>query len=71
MEAFAPGTQEIETAARIVDAAARADWAPISHEGKLEDRASYRYSWQVLERAHRTGRKLPEAVRGWFAAPSQ
>ncbi len=71
LEAFAPGTEEIETAARIVDAAARADWAPISHEGKLEDRASYRYYWQVLERAHRTGRKLPEAVRGWFAAPPQ
>ena len=39
---------------------------PISHEGKLEDRASYRYYWQVLERAHRTGRKLPQEAQGWF-----
>ncbi|MBG9387836.1 HpcH/HpaI aldolase/citrate lyase family protein [Caenimonas aquaedulcis] len=68
LEAFSPGTQEIETAAKIVEAAARADWAPISHDGKLEDRASYRYYWQVLERAHRTGRKLPDGVRAWFTA---
>ena len=50
-------------------AAARADWAPISIGGKLEDRASYRYHWQVLERAHHTGRQLPKEVQGWFAAP--
>ena len=70
LEAFAPDAKEIDTAARILVNAQRADWAPISHGGKLEDRASYRYYWQVLERAHRTGRKLPEEVRGWFAAPS-
>ena len=66
LEAFAPSEREIDTASRITTAAARADWAPISHDGKLEDRASYRYYWQVLERAHRTGRKLPEEVQGWF-----
>jgi citrate lyase subunit beta/citryl-CoA lyase len=69
LEAFAPSASEIETASSIIDAAARAQWAPISHAGKLEDRASYRYHWQVLERAHRTGRQLPNEVRGWFAAP--
>ena len=67
LEAFAPSAQDIETATRILQAAARADWAPISFGGKLEDRASYRYHWQVLERAHRTGRQLPEEVQGWFA----
>jgi citrate lyase subunit beta/citryl-CoA lyase len=69
LEAFAPTDNEIETAAGILQAASRADWAPISHGGKLEDRASYRYYWQVLERAHRTGRLLPNDVRGWFTAP--
>ena len=69
LEAFAPSAHEIEIATRIIAAAARADWAPISFEGKLEDRASYRYYWQVLERAHRTGRKLPIEAQGWFAAP--
>ena len=66
LEAFAPSAREIETATKIIAAAERADWAPISFEGKLEDRASYRYYWQVLERAHRTGRKLPQEVQGWM-----
>ena len=47
-----------------------ADWAPISFEGTLHDRASYRFYWQVLERAHRTGRTLPLRMRPWFAAPA-
>jgi citrate lyase subunit beta/citryl-CoA lyase len=71
LEAFAPSVHEIETATKIIAAAAQADWAPISHEGKLEDRASYRYYWQVLERAHRTGRKLPQEVQGWMDTPRQ
>lgn len=66
LEVFAPDADEIHTASAIIVAAARASWAPISHAGKLEDRASYRYHWQVLERAHQTGRALPGEVRGWF-----
>jgi citrate lyase subunit beta / citryl-CoA lyase len=66
LDAFAPDERDINTAVQVIVAAARADWAPISHAGKLEDRASYRYYWQVLERAHRTGRKLPDEARGWF-----
>jgi len=69
VEAFAPTPREIDVAASIVVAAAAARWAPISFGGKLEDRASYRYYWQVLERAHQTGRKLPIEVQGWFEAP--
>ncbi len=69
LEAFAPAQDEVDRSAAIIVAAARADWAPISHAGKLEDRASYRYHWQVLERAHHTGRQLPDEAQGWFAAP--
>lgn len=69
LEAFAPAAHEVEIATKIIAAGARAQWAPISFEGKLEDRASYRYYWQVLERAHRTGRKLPLEVRDWFQPP--
>lgn len=68
LEAFAPSLAEIEIATDILAAAALADWAPIAIKGKLQDRASYRYYWQVLERAHQTGRPLPDAARGWFAA---
>lgn len=66
VEAFAPDEREIETAAAICLAASQAQWAPISHAGKLEDRASYRFHWQVLERAHQTGRPLPAEVQHWF-----
>jgi hypothetical protein len=42
----------------ILLAAQAADWAPIRHRhlgrDQLHDRASYRYFWQVLQRAHRT-----------------
>jgi citrate lyase subunit beta/citryl-CoA lyase len=45
-----------------------ADWAPVSTEGVLHDRASYRYYWQFLERAHATGRTLPPEVQTWFVS---
>ena len=66
--AFSPAEAEIDTALAIIDRAAAADWAPVQHEGRLHDRASYRYYWQVIERAHQTGHPLPEPVRGWFLA---
>ena len=67
VEVFAPSADEIHKASQILRGAEAANWAPISFDGKLEDRASYRYYWQVLERAHQTGRPLPEEARGGFA----
>jgi citrate lyase subunit beta/citryl-CoA lyase len=67
LEAFAPPPQEVDKAAEIVLAAQAADWAPIAHAGHLHDRASYRYFWQVLERAHQTGCALPAEARRFFA----
>ena len=66
LEAFAPTGDEIEGAAKIIGRAAQEDWAPMSFAGKLHDRASYRYFWQVLERAHQTGRALPTEVKVLF-----
>ncbi|CAN7314995.1 aldolase/citrate lyase family protein [Acidovorax delafieldii] len=68
LQAFAPLQDDIDTAARIISAAALEDWAPISVDGVLHDRASYRFYWQILERAQSTGRALPLAVRHWFDA---
>lgn len=68
LEAFAPPAHEIELATNIMAVAQKADWAPISFGGKLHDRASYRYFWQLLERAHQTGRRLPDAARAYFPA---
>jgi citrate lyase subunit beta/citryl-CoA lyase len=66
LAAFAPDEAEIEKAAEIILAAQAAEWAPISHAGQLHDRASYRYFWQLLERAHSTGRRLPQEVKVYF-----
>ena len=66
LRGFAPTGDEVEQAAAIVLAAAAQDWAPIAVHGQLHDRASYRYFWQVLERAHRTAVTLPLRVRHYF-----
>lgn len=66
VEAFAPTAAETDLATEILVAARDADWAPISHRDTLHDRASYRYFWHVLERAHRTGQPLPAEVREAF-----
>ena len=66
LRAFTPSEADIELAARIVEQASLAEWAPISVDGKLHDRASFRYFWQVLERANRTGCVVPEPVRRYF-----
>jgi citrate lyase subunit beta/citryl-CoA lyase len=67
VEAFSPTTAEVDQAVEILQQAQAADWAPIRHRDTLHDRASYRYFWQVLERARRTsgptGAQLPAAVR--------
>jgi len=67
LAAMAPSDDEIGRAAEIIDAAMAAQWAPISHAGQLHDRASYRFFWQVLERAWQTGRPLPSSLHSWLA----
>ena len=72
VDAFTPTVAEIDQAIEILQAAQAAQWAPIRHHDVLHDRASYRYFWQLLERAHRTsfsgGAQLPAELRAaWFA----
>jgi citrate lyase subunit beta/citryl-CoA lyase len=67
VQAFTPAANEIENAAAIIAAAHAAQWAPISHKQRLHDRASYRYYWQLLERARATGQALPANVQQFFA----
>ena len=69
VEAFAPTAAEVDQAIEIIHAAQAARWAPIRHRDTLHDRASFRYYWQVIERARRTGQPLPAEVRlAWFGA---
>jgi citrate lyase subunit beta/citryl-CoA lyase len=58
---------EIDEAAEILLRAQAAQWAPVRHRDTLHDRASYRYFWHVLERAHRTDpHGLPQEIRRTF-----
>ena len=66
LQAFSPTVDDIESANEIISRGASAAWAPVGVRGKLHDRASYRYYWQVLERAHQTGRSLPAEARAYF-----
>ncbi len=66
--AFAPNEGEVFDAAAIIERAAAAEWAPVSFQGRLHDRASYRYYWQLLERAHQTGVQIPETVQPYFGS---
>jgi citrate lyase subunit beta / citryl-CoA lyase len=66
LAAFAPDAKDIDLATHIIAAGVDADWAPISYKGTLHDRASYRYYWQVLERAHQTGRVTDTSVAHFF-----
>jgi citrate lyase subunit beta / citryl-CoA lyase len=71
LDAMAPGHSEIERASRVLLEAEKKDWAPIALEGRLYDRASYRYHWELLERAHLAGANLDEAARSTFFAFSE
>lgn len=70
VDAFTPSVAEVDQAIEIILAAQAEHWAPIRHHDTLHDRASYRYFWQILERAHRTsyadGPQLPAEVRVAF-----
>jgi citrate lyase subunit beta / citryl-CoA lyase len=69
VDAFAPTVAEVDHAVEILLQAQDAQWAPIRHQDTLHDRASYRYFWHVLERAHGTGQPLPAEVTRRFFSP--
>ena len=67
VDAMKPDLGEVADAAQILLAAQRAQWGPIRYEGELHDRATYRYFWQLLQKARVTGVDLPqEAAEAFF-----
>jgi citrate lyase subunit beta/citryl-CoA lyase len=67
LRAMQPDAREAEEAAAVLAAAQAVDWAPLAVGGKMHDRASYRYCWAVLQRAHAAGAALPAAAAPFFA----
>jgi citrate lyase subunit beta/citryl-CoA lyase len=68
IEAMRPDFAEVEQTVEILCGAQDADWGPTRHAGKLHDRASYRYYWELLKRAHATGVALPAGIPQRFFA---
>ncbi|MFA6314154.1 MAG: aldolase/citrate lyase family protein [Sterolibacterium sp.] len=66
VEAMCPDFSEVSEAAEILIAAQDAEWGPIQHAGKLHDRASFRYYWDLLRRAHGYAMTLPGAAQERF-----
>ncbi len=66
VEAMRPAQTEADKAGRILTAASRAQWGPISDEGELHDRATYRYFWSVLQAAKSGGLTLHDEVNTMF-----
>ncbi|HQN64346.1 MAG TPA: aldolase/citrate lyase family protein [Methylophilus sp.] len=68
VDAMKPNFDEVTDAANILLAAQDASWGPIQYAGELHDRATYRYFWEVLQKAKLTGVNMPEeAERRFFA----
>ncbi|MDD5180373.1 MAG: aldolase/citrate lyase family protein [Gallionellaceae bacterium] len=66
VEAMRPDFAEVNEAATLLIAAQNAAWGPIQQEGTLHDRASYRYYWELLQRAQATGMDIPDDARQRF-----
>lgn len=64
--AFLPDFSVVQKAGEILLAAQQASWGPIQFTGDLHDRATYRYYWEIIQKAHVSGVKLPEAIQQAF-----
>jgi citrate lyase subunit beta/citryl-CoA lyase len=62
LKSMAPRSSEINEAASILLEAQNVQWGPIQHNGRLHDRASYRYYWTILQRAKQSGLPIPESA---------
>jgi hypothetical protein len=69
VRAFRPDAVEVRTSAAVLAAARAAVGRRSRHDGKLYDRASYRYCWDVLRQAHAAGAAIPAAASAFLRQP--
>ena len=62
VDAMKPNFDEVIDAANILLAAQQVEWGPIQYAGELHDRATYRYFWEVLQKARLTKVEIPAAA---------
>ena len=67
VDAMKPDYSEVQDAANILLSAQQAEWGPIQYAGELHDRATYRYFWEVLQKARLTKVDIPQnAAQAFF-----
>ena len=66
VDAMKPDFSELEDAQNILLQAQDSNWGPIQYAGELHDRATYRYFWELVQRAHLSGDKLMGEVEKRF-----
>ena len=66
VDAMKPDHSEVEDAENILLAAQTANWGPIQYKGELHDRATYRYFWELLQKAKVTGVKISGTASAAF-----
>jgi citrate lyase subunit beta/citryl-CoA lyase len=68
VDAMKPKYEEVTQGVAILSAAQDANWGPIQYAGELHDRATYRYYWELVQKARVTGVELPgEAKERFFS----
>ena len=66
VDAMKPDLSEVEDAANILHTAQAADWGTIQYKGELHDSATYRYFWEILQKAKVTGVKIIDPANQAF-----
>jgi citrate lyase subunit beta/citryl-CoA lyase len=66
VDAMKPNYDEVTIASNILLAAQAAEWGPIQYDGELHDRATYRYFWEVLQKAKITNVDIPSEANAAF-----
>lgn len=65
-EAMSSNPQQLQLACEVLLSAQQYNWAPIQLNGKLYDKASYRYYWQQIQQAYLAGIPLEKPVQQQF-----
>lgn len=66
VDAMKPNYDEVIDAANILIAAQDVNWGPIQYAGELHDRATYRYFWEILQKAKLTGVAITDEAQKRF-----
>ena len=66
VDAMKPDFSEVQDGAQILLQAQKANWGPIQYDGELHDRATYRYFWEILQRAKLSGMDLSDEINQAF-----